>query len=98
MEFLNTTYLAEILFGMGLAMFCVTIYVIMPAFLYNKRTVFRPKLINAMWAKLFLGPMSRLNNKGAHQKKMEEPIKVTINQPLSSENKDKRLINKDRLY
>ena len=71
MDALDIPFLAEIFFGIGLFVFCIAVYVILPAFLYNKRTAFRPKLINAMWSKLFAEPKLKLSNKTPGQKKSQ---------------------------
>ena len=69
MNVLDIPFLAEIFFGVSLVVFCLAIYIILPAFLYNKRTMSRPKLVKAMWNKFFRIPKVKLGNKWAGAKK-----------------------------
>jgi len=76
MNVLDFPFLAEIFFGMSLIVFCVALYVILPAFIYKKRTVFKPKLINAMWHKFFMEPTSKKATSGLFKKKSQKGIWV----------------------
>ena len=67
-------FVVEIFFGISFVVFCIAMYVILPAFMYKKRTVFKPKLINAMWNKFFTEPRLKLGNSWTDRKKKSRGV------------------------
>lgn len=50
-NFFDIPYIVEIFFGISTIIFVIAIYAILPAFQYEKRTLFKPSLINSLWRK-----------------------------------------------
>jgi len=61
MNFLDVPYLIEFFFATSTVVFLATLYVILPALLFNKRTVFKPTLITALWRKVFKNIIELIN-------------------------------------
>ena len=53
MKMLETPYIVEFLFALSTIVFVITLYAILPALIYNKKTLFKPVLINALWQKFY---------------------------------------------
>jgi len=51
MNILDFPYIIEISFIISTTVFVGTLYAILPAIIYNKRTFFKPTFINALWLK-----------------------------------------------
>ena len=67
---LDTPYIVEFLFALSTIVFVITLYAILPALIYNKKTLFKPTLINSLWQKFyknFLEGFEKLN--GVEKKK-----------------------------
>lgn len=69
MNSIDSSLLAQIFFGISLVIFLVTLYIILPGFMYKKRTVLRPKLINAMWHRFYDVSIGKLKNSWRELKK-----------------------------
>ena len=53
MKILEVPYIVEFFFVVSTIVFVVTLYAILPALVFNKRTLFNPLLINGLWQKVF---------------------------------------------
>ena len=62
MKIIDIPYLAEGLFAMSVLIFTVTIYLVLPALIFKKRTLFNPILINSLWLRTFKKLKSTLRN------------------------------------
>jgi len=82
-------FLAEIFFGISLVVFCIVMYVILPSFIYNKRTVFKPKLINAMWIKFFRTPKSKQGVNRSSAKRINRRNSLQVDEPMSYDRNNK---------
>ena len=51
MKFLDIPFIVEIFFAMSTIVFCIALYAILPPLIYDKRTIFKPLLINSLWSK-----------------------------------------------
>jgi hypothetical protein len=49
MNIFNIPYLVEIFFALSTLVFVATLYAILPALVFNKRTFFKPSFINSLW-------------------------------------------------
>ncbi|WP_273568501.1 hypothetical protein [Maribacter halichondriae] len=62
MSGVDSTLIVKIFFGISLIVFLITLYVILPAFLYDKRTFYRPELIKAMWNRFYAASLESTKN------------------------------------
>jgi hypothetical protein len=62
MNVLDFPFLIEILFVVSLLVFLVTLYVVLPAFIHEKRTFFKPTLVNSLWVKSYNKIKGELKN------------------------------------
>ena len=53
MNILDFPYVVEVLFVLCALVFSITIYIVLPAVVFDKRTFFKPKLINSLWINRF---------------------------------------------
>lgn len=53
MNILDFPYVVEVLFVLCSLVFSITIYIVLPAVVFDKRTFFKPKLINSLWINRF---------------------------------------------
>ncbi len=82
MSVVDSTLIVKIFFGISLIVFLITIYIILPAFLYDKRTFYRPELIKAMWNRFYTASLDRAKINWARIKKKTNLIqKTTIISP-----------------
>jgi len=52
MNIFEIPFLAEIIFAISTLVFFFTIYAVLPGFIYEKRTMYNPFLINRLWSKI----------------------------------------------
>ncbi len=83
MSILDLPFLIEILFAISLLVFLGTLYVVLPAFIHEKRTLFKPKLINSLWLKSF--------------KRIKEELKTRLGIPQKKNVKQLLYITQDRI-
>jgi len=94
MSSIDSSILARVFFGISLIVFLITLYIILPAFLFNKRTVLRPELINAMWYRIYDASIGKLKNSLTRFKKKEDrkkAVKLDMILPFSTLKKKIRL-------
>lgn len=60
MKILELPYLIEFFFAISTIVFVTTLYAILPALVFNKRTVFKPVLINSLWESIFKNAFDKL--------------------------------------
>lgn len=53
MNILDFPYVVEVLFVLCALVFSITIYIVLPAVVFDKRTFFKPKLIKSLWINRF---------------------------------------------
>jgi hypothetical protein len=53
MKILEIPFLVEIFFVVSTLVFLASVYAILPALIYKKRTLFKPKMINSLWQRFF---------------------------------------------
>lgn len=86
MDILDFPFLIEILFAISLLVFLVSLYVVLPAFLHEKRTLFKPELINSLWLKTYIKIKGGLKNRFSDpQKKNLKLIKLITQNGLKSD-------------
>jgi len=78
MSTIDNTLLVETFFISSIVVFVIALYIILPGLIYNKRTMLRPKLINAMWHRLFGSSIGKLRINRHGLKKKESIGKVTL--------------------
>ncbi len=71
MSNIDSSLLAQIFFSISLVVFLIALYIILPAFIYRKRTILKPRLINAMWVKFYEGSIGKLKSNWQGLKKKE---------------------------
>lgn len=52
MNILDTPFIVEFFFILSTLVFVATLYAILPALIYDKRTLSKPSIINRLWRKL----------------------------------------------
>ena len=71
MNSIDSSLLAQFFFGISLVVFLITLYIILPAFIYNKRTMRRPRLIHALWFRMYDALLGKLKINRERFKKKE---------------------------
>ncbi|MFH6603169.1 hypothetical protein ACEZ3G_06765 [Maribacter algicola] len=81
MNGIDSSLLAQIFFGTSLVVFLMALYIILPGFVYGKRTVLKPKLVNAMWLKFYEGTIGRIKSNliGFKKKELIDNVNLTHN-------------------
>jgi len=59
---LEISFLAEFIFTISTLVFTFTVYAVLPGFIYEKRTLYNPSLINRLWYKIINGAMIRFSS------------------------------------
>jgi len=79
MNLLELPYIVEFFFVISTIVFVVTLYAILPAIVFDKRTIFKPRLINSLWGKIFKNTSGRLEKiSDTYKKKEIKTVLVTI--------------------
>lgn len=68
---LELPYIVEFFFALSTIVFVVTLYAILPALVFNKRTVFKPVLINSLWETILKNTYGKLEKVFVGHKKKE---------------------------
>lgn len=76
MKILELPYIVEFFFAVSTIVFVTTLYAILPALVFNKRTFFKPVLINSLWENIFKNASDKLAILFNRHKKKE--IKNTL--------------------
>ena len=53
MNLLELPYIVEFFFAVSTIVFITTLYAILPALVFDKRTFFKPELIKSLWTKIY---------------------------------------------
>lgn len=62
MNILDTPFVVEFFFGFSTVIFLLTLYTVLPALIYNKRTLAKPSMISGLWRKYINAIFIRIKN------------------------------------
>lgn len=80
MKSIDSSLLAQLFFGISLVVFLITLYIILPAFIYNKRTLLRPELINGLWYRTYdvLIEKWKMNRGGKKKENLNSSVQIDV--------------------
>jgi len=62
MNLLELPFFAEFIFTISTLVFIFTVYAVLPGFIYDKRTLYNPGLVNRLWSKIINELLSGFSN------------------------------------